>query len=258
MKSFFSFLLMMTACHPLCCSALECATIAANPPVTANMEGAGFSTKYIQVGFRTNFEQTTVREPVYSRFAFPWWFDMNPYSLTWGLDASPCIWYSGTLNGIGISLGSMRNRTTGLIISPLCSIQGTTSGVSLSLINICFAYSPGVQAGAWNTCLGFNRIAGATVQVSCFNFADQAEFQIGIGNGCSVESDFQLGLINFGRSNPQPPVPKRLKRTALQIGLFNSSENGMFQIGLLNYNRSSVIFKWFPFFNCSAWSSSEI
>ena len=124
-----------------------------------------------------------------------------------------------------------------------------TRGVSVSPVNLTLAYSPGLQLGLWNNgSVPFDEGNGAAVQLACLNQADRSEFQIGLCNLCHLTSDFELGLLNFGRSVPKS---KHLKRTFLQIGLYNSSENGVIQIGLLNHNGKSALFKWFPFFNCA-------
>ena len=94
--------------------------------------------------------------------------------------------------------------------------------------------------------LPFDDQSGATMQLALLNQADRAEYQFGLGNLSHETSDFQFGLANFGYSIPKAT---RLKRTFLQIGLYNSSENGVIQIGLLNRNEKSAFSKWFPIFN---------
>ena len=206
------------------------------------------STDCVQIGCRVHTGEKKP-ETAYFRLGFPWWFENSKESVLYGLDLTPAVYDNGTLNGLGLSLASMRRNTNGMILSLLCSVQVETRGVSLSLVNITLAYSPGLQWGLWNIgTFPFDRINGAAVQLACLNQADRSEFQIGLCNLCHLTSDFQFGLANFGYSIPKAT---RLKRTFLQIGLFNSSENGVFQIGLLNYNGKSALFKWFPFFNYS-------
>ena len=203
------------------------------------------STDYVQIGFRVH---TGDRKPetAYFRFGFPWWFENSKASVLYGLDLTPAVYDNGTLNGLGLSLASARHNTNGLILSALCSVQQKTCGISISPVNLIFAYSPGLQVGLWNTYLPFDDQSGATVQLALLNQADRAEYQFGLGNLCHGTSDFQFGLANFGYSIPKAT---RLKRTFLQIGLYNSSENGVIQIGLLNHNEKSAFCKWFPIFN---------
>ena len=212
------------------------------------MKEYDISTDYVQLGCRVHTGEKKP-ETAYFRFGFPWWIENSKESVLYGLDLTPAVYDNGTLNGLGISLVSMRHNTNGMILSALCSVQVETRGVSVSPVNLTLAYSPGLQVGLWNIgSFPFDRINGAAVQLACFNQADRSEFQIGLCNLCHLTSDFQLGLLNFGRGIPKS---KQLKRTFLQIGLYNSSENGVIQIGLLNYNGKSALFKWFPFFNCA-------
>jgi hypothetical protein len=204
------------------------------------------STDYVQIGFRVHTGDRKP-EPAYFRFGFPWWLEDSKASVLYGLDLTPAVYDNGTLNGLGLSLASARHNTNGLILSALCSVQKKICGVSISPVNLILAYSPGLQVGLWN--IGFpldDQSGGATMQLALLNQADRAEYQFGLGNLCHGTSDFQFGLVNFGYSIPKST---RLKRTFLQIGLYNSSENGVIQIGLLNYNGKSALFKWFPFFN---------
>ena len=204
------------------------------------------STDYVQIGFRVHTGDRKP-EPAYFRFGFPWWFEDSKASVLYGLDLTPAVYDNGTLNGLGLSLASARHNTNGLILSALCSVQQKTCGISISPVNLIFAYSPGLQIGLWN--IGFpldGQSGGATVQLALLNEEERAEYQIGIGNLCNGTSDFQLGLANFGFRIAKTA---RLKRTFLQIGLYNSSENGVIQIGLLNRNEKSAFCKWFPIFN---------
>ena len=206
------------------------------------------STDCVQIGFRVHTGEKKP-ETAYFRFGFPWWFENSKESVLYGLDLTPAVYDNGTLNGLGISLASMRHNTNGMILSALCSAQLETRGVSVSPVNLTLPYSPSLQLGLWNIgSFPFDQINGAAVQLACLNQADRSEFQIGLCNLCHLTSDFQLGLLNFGRGIPKS---KQLKRTFLQIGLYNSSENGVIQIGLLNHNGKSALFKWFPLFNCA-------
>ena len=204
------------------------------------------STDYVQIGFRVHTGEKKP-ETAYFRFGFPWWFENSKASVLYGLDLTPAVFANSTLNGLGLSLASARHNTNGLILSALCSVQQKTCGISISPVNLIFAYSPGLQIGLWN--IGFpldGQSGGATVQLALLNEEERAEYQIGIGNRCNGTSDFQLGLANFGSRIAKTA---RLKRTFLQIGLYNSSENGVIQIGLLNRNEKSAFCKWFPIFN---------
>ena len=204
------------------------------------------STDYVQIGFRVHTGDQKP-ETAYFRFGFPWWFENSKASVLYGLDLTPAVFDNSTLNGLGLSLASARHNTNGLILSSLCSVQQKTCGISISPVNLIFAYSPGLQIGLWN--IGFpldGQSGGATVQLALLNEEERAEYQIGIGNLCNGTSDFQLGLANFGFRIAKTA---RLKRTFLQIGLYNSSENGVIQIGLLNRNEKSAFCKWFPIFN---------
>ena len=203
------------------------------------------STDYVQIGFRVHTGDQKP-ETAYFRFGFPWWFENSKASVLYGLDLTPAVYDNGTLNGLGLSLASARHNTNGLILSALCSAQVKTCGISISPVNLILAYSPGMQAGLWNTYLPFDDQSGATMQLALLNQADRAEYQFGLGNLSHETSDFQFGLANFGYSIPKAT---RLKRTFLQIGLYNSSENGVIQIGLLNRNEKSAFSKWFPIFN---------
>lgn len=209
------------------------------------------STDYVQIGFRVHTGEKKP-ETAYFRFGFPWWFEDSKASVLYGLDLTPAVYDNGTLNGLGISLASARHNTNGMILSALCSVQVRTCGISISPVNLILAYSPGMQTGLWN--IGFpldHQSGGAAVQLALLNQADRAEYQFGLGNLCHGTSDFQFGLANFGYSLPKAT---RLKRTFLQIGLYNSSERGVIQIGLLNHNEKSAFCKWFPFFN---WAKTE-
>ena len=204
------------------------------------------STDYVQIGFRVHTGDQKP-ETAYFRFGFPWWFENSKASVLYGLDLTPAVYDNGTLNGLGLSLASARHNTNGLILSALCSAQVKTRGISISPVNLILAYSPGLQVGLWN--IGFpldDQSGGATMQLALLNQADRAEYQFGLGNLCHGTSDFQLGLANFGFRIAKTA---RLKRTFLQIGLYNSSENGVIQIGLLNHNEKSAFCKWFPIFN---------
>ena len=206
------------------------------------------STDYVQIGFRVHTGDQKP-ETAYFRFGFPWWLEDSKASVLYGLDLTPAVYDNGTLNGLGLSLASARHNTNGLILSALCSALVKTRGISISPVNLILAYSPGLQVGLWN--IGFpldDQSGGATMQLALLNQADRAEYQFGLGNLCHGTSDFQFGLANFGYSIPKAT---RLKRTFLQIGLYNSSENGVIQIGLLNHNVKSAFCKWFPFFNCA-------
>ena len=204
------------------------------------------STDYVQIGFRVHTGDQKP-ETAYFRFGFPWWFENSKASVLYGLDLTPAVYDNGTLNGLGLSLASARHNTNGVILSALCSVQVKTCGISISPVNLMLAYSPGLQAGLWNIGLPLDdQSGGATMQLALLNQADRAEYQFGIGNLCNGTSDFQLGLANFGFRIAKTA---RLKRTFLQIGLYNSSENGVIQIGLLNHNEKSAFSKWFPIFN---------
>ena len=212
------------------------------------------STDYVQIGCRVHTGEKKP-ETAYFRFGFPWWFENSKESVLYGLDLTPAVYDNGTLNGLGISLVFMRHNTNGMILSALCSVQVETRGVSVSPVNLTLPYSPGLQLGLWNIGSGpFDQINGAAVQLACLNQADRSEFQIGLCNLCHLTSDFQFGLLNFGRSIPKS---KQLKRTFLQIGLYNSSENGVIQIGLLNHNEKSAFCKWFPLVNFAGESSGN-
>jgi len=204
------------------------------------------STDYVQIGFRVH---TGGQKPetAFFRFGFPWWFENSKESVLYGLDLSPAVYDNGTLNGLGLSLASMRQNTNGLILSAPGSVQVKTRGISISPVNLIFAYSPGLQIGLWNIGMPLDgQSGGATVQLAVLNQAERAEYQFGIGNLCNGTSDFQLGLANFGYRIAKTA---RLKRTFLQIGLYNSSENGVIQIGLLNRNEKAAFCKWLPIFN---------
>ena len=203
------------------------------------------STDYVQIGFRVHTGDQKP-ETAYFRFGFPWWFENSKASVLYGLDLTPAVYDNGTLNGLGLSLASLRHNTNGLMLSALCSAQVKTYGISISPVNLMLAYSPGLQVGLWNIGFPLDNQSGATVQLALLNQADRAEYQFGLGNLSHETSDFQLGLANFGFSIAKTA---RLKRTFLQIGLYNSSENGVIQIGLLNRNEKSAFCKWFPIFN---------
>lgn len=203
------------------------------------------STDCVQIGFRVHTGDQKP-ETAYFRFGFPWWFENSKASVLYGLDLTPAVYDNGTLNGLGLSLASLRHNTNGLMLSALCSAQVKTYGISISPVNLMLAYSPGLQVGLWNIGFPLDNQSGATVQLALLNQTDRAEYQFGLGNLCHGTSDFQLGLANFGYSIPKST---RLKRTFLQIGLYNSSENGVIQIGLLNHNEKSAFCKWFPIFN---------
>ena len=207
-----------------------------------------FSTGYVQIGCRVNTGKE-VQETAYSRIGFPWWFDNNENTVTYGIDITPAIYDNGTLNGLGIALASLRNKTNGILFSPICSIQKETRGGSLSLVNVTLRYSPGLQIGLWNhsgQSFLFDYHNGATVQLALLNQAVQTCFQLGIVNSCHGASDVQVGLVNSGHSIPKQA---NLKKNGFQFGLFNYSENGILQLGLLNYNGNSAFCKWFPLVN---------
>ena len=189
-----------------------------------------FSTDYVQIGCRCCKGKTA---PEFScfRFGFPWWCDDNEHSTISGVDLSPIVAVNGKLNGLGISLMSVRNGTVnGVIVAPLCSVQRTTNGVSFSPINVSMNYSPGMQVGLANFNIDFWRPRGGTaVQLALLNVA--------------AEAKVQLGAFNFFCRNET--------KSMLQIGLINSSPDGLFQFGLLNRNRNSCFCGWFPFFNMS-------
>ncbi len=215
-----------------------------------------FSTDYVQIGCRVNTGKE-VQETAYSRIGFPWWFDNNGNAVLYGLDISPFIYDNGTLNGLGIALGSMRNKTNGILLSPICSIQGATRGVSFSPVNVLLREAPGVQAGLWNhavrsfICDGDPN--GPLMQLGILNGGVLTDYQIGICNYCAIFCDLQFGLVNAGTISREP----HWKRTFLQIGLFNFSENGVIQIGLLNINENSAFCKWFPLVNFAGESSGN-
>ena len=214
------------------------------------------STDYVQIGCRVNTGKE-VQETAYSRIGFPWWFDNNENTVTYGIDITPAIYDNGTLNGLGIALASLRNKTNGILLSPICSIQKETRGESLSLINVTLGYSPGLQIGLWNhsgPSFLFDYHNGATVQLALLNQAVQTCFQLGIVNSCHGASDVQVGLVNSGYSIPKQA---NLKKNGFLFGLFNYSENGILQIGLLNYNKNSAFCKWFPLVNFAGTSSGN-
>lgn len=197
-----------------------------------------YSTDHVQIGCRVKHRRNGGVSPEVScfRFGFPWWYDENGNNVIYGIDLTPFTVCGGELNGLGISLASLRGTVNGVIVAPLCSLQDKTNGLSFSLFNRSFRYSPGMQVGLANfNTAGFSgRIAclstkawtpqgGTSVQLALLNLAGKAEAQLGVINTCS-ESMFQIGLLNF-------------------------SPKSTFQFGLLNCNRESCFCEWFPVFN---------
>ena len=192
-----------------------------------------WSTDHVQIGCRYREYDGSAPEVSCFRFGFPWWFDQNEHNILYGIDLSPFIVDKGKLDGLGISLMSLRNNTVnGVIVAPLLSWQRETNGASFSLINFSMDYSPGLQVGLANFNIAFFALRGGTwVQLALLNVADEAEVQLGVINGCD-------SLKNHSEC-------------MLQIGLVNSSQNGILQLGLLNQNRRSCFCTWFPLFNFS-------
>ena len=132
------------------------------------------STDYVQIGFRVHTGDQKP-ETAYFRFGFPWWFENSKASVLYGLDLTPAVYDNGTLNGLGLSLASLRHNTNGLMLSALCSAQVKTCGFSISPVNLMLAYSPGLQVGLWNIGFPLDNQSGATVQLALLNQADRAE-----------------------------------------------------------------------------------
>ena len=93
------------------------------------------STDCVQIGFRVHTGEKKP-ETAYFRFGFPWWFEDSKESVLYGLDLTPAVYDNGTLNGLGISLASMRHNTNGMILSALCSIQVETRIITMDSMGI--------------------------------------------------------------------------------------------------------------------------
>ena len=193
------------------------------------------STDYVQIGCRVRHQAKGRTPPENSclRFGFPWWIDDSENNTLSGVDLSPFIVDKGKLNGLGISLISLRGNTgNGVIVAPILSVQKKTNGVSFSLINFSMEYCPGIQVGLANFNVAFLQPSGGTAaQLALLNVADDAAVQLGAINVCSK-----------GKKAKE-------KKNMCQIGLINSSPNCMIQLGLLNRNENACLFRWFPIFN---------
>ena len=215
-----------------------------------------WSTDHVQIGCRYRTYESSAREVSFFRFGFPWWYDRNGHNILYGIDLCPFFICEGNLDGLGmdvgkldglgISLMSLRNNTVnGVIVAPLLSVQEKTNGASFSLINFSRDYSPGLQVGLVNcNSVLFSPRSGTWVQLALLNVADDAAVQLAVLNA-ATEAEVQLGVFNGCDSL------KNDSECMLQIGLVNSSQNGILQLGLLNQNRRSCFCTWFPLFNFS-------
>lgn len=186
------------------------------------------------------------------RFGFPWWVhtcnkEKEAGTTINGIILSPLLNIDcGTLNGAALSCIFAQDKINGLLIAPLFSMTEEMNGISLS----CWNWSSdkaGFQVGLINFCAFLWAPGDVDLQIGILNEAGRASFQTGLLNNSWVSPRIQFGLVNTVEK-PNKFVPEGGKWPSAQIGLYNDSPGG-FQIGLLNRNERSRLWKWCPLIN---------
>jgi len=184
-------------------------------------------------------------------------------------------------NGIIVGVINEYRDNNGIALACLANIESNGMG-SLALLNIDNAHifqvgivncpmllDPGngtkYQVGVINfTKKGILQVAivnyseqGSLLQLGCFNATDKnASLQIGCFNGTGKNNGVQIGCFNVAESRQIEMLKEQEKSKGWQLGIFNISENYGVQIGLINYNKNSLI-PWLPLLNFSFPPSSD-
>lgn len=150
-------------------------------------------------------------------FLFESYAHKNVYGIFTGLNGHLKDSY-----GIMISVLNRTRGSYGLQLAALNAVSQSGGGLSIALQNEASSYC-GVQAGLLNA----------------------------VGRLKTASDDFGFAA-QIGGSN----INNRKQDFSIQIGIFNSSQGGAFQIGLLNHSPNAWI-PWFPILNFSLVPSAE-